>query len=133
MLCLGLGIGANSVVFSVIDGILLRPLAVPHPGDVVTFDTAASHVTTFGDTSYPDYADVARQNKSFLGVVAFRRVTVGLNSDISLSQPRMTAVWGLLVSGNYFSVLDVKPALGRDFLPDEDRAPGKVVGVRDHF
>src|SRR5438045_4609454 len=57
VLSLGLGIGANTVIFSVIDGILLRPVAIPHPGDLVTLDTAASRVTKFGDRSYLDYVD----------------------------------------------------------------------------
>jgi hypothetical protein len=88
VLSLGLGVGANTAVFSFIDGILLRPLAVPQGGDLVTFDTAASRVTAFGDTSYPDYIDVFKQSQDLLGVVAFRRVTVGLNPDASSSQAR---------------------------------------------
>jgi hypothetical protein len=55
VLSLGPGIGADTVIFSVID--VLRPVAVPHPGDIVTIDTAASHVTRFGDSSYLDYVD----------------------------------------------------------------------------
>src|ERR1700674_1950576 len=63
VLSLGLGIGANTAIFSFIDGILLRPVAVPHASDLVTFDTAASRVTAFGDTSYPDYVDVTKQSR----------------------------------------------------------------------
>jgi predicted permease len=125
VLSLGLGIGANAAMFSFIDAILLRPVAVPHASDLVTFDTAASRVTAFGDTSYPDYVDISKQSHDFLGVVAFRRVTVGLNPDASSSQARPAVIWGVLVSGNYFSVLDLKPALGRGFLPEDDQAPGK--------
>src|SRR6266851_917280 len=125
VLSLGLGIGANTVIFSLIDGILLRPAAVPHAGDLVTFDTAASRVTKFGDTSYPDYADYAKQAKDFLGMVVYRRVVVGMNSGVSPSQSRSTVIWGLLVSGNYFSLLEVKPVLGRGFLPEEDQSLGK--------
>src|ERR1700730_2450162 len=126
VLSLSLGIGANTAIFSFIDGILLRPVAVPHAGDLVTFDTAASRVTAFGDTSYPDYVDVSTESQDLLGVVAFRRVTVGLNPDASSAQARPTVIWGVLVSGNYFSVLDVQPALGRRFLPEEDQGPGKA-------
>lgn len=126
ILALGLGIGANTVIFSFIDGILLRPVSVPHASDLVTFDTAASHVTRFGDTSYPDYLDFAKRTKEFVGMVAFRRVNVGLSPDISSPRATPTIIWGLLVSGNYFSVLGVKPALGRDFLPEEDQSPGKA-------
>jgi predicted permease len=126
VLSLGLGIGANTAIFSFIDGILLRPVAVPHAGDLVTIDTAASRVTGFGDSSYPDYLDLSRQSQDFLAVVAFRRVTVGVNPDASSPEARPTVIWGLLVSGNYFSAIDVQPVLGRGFLPEDDQAPGKA-------
>ena len=125
VLSLGLGISANTVIFSLIDGILLRPAVIPHAGDLVTFDTAASRMTKFGDTSYLDYADYAKQTKNLLGVVVYRRVTVGMNPEIGLSHTRSTVIWGLLVSGNYFSVLEVKPVLGRNFLPEDDQVPGR--------
>jgi len=125
VLSLGLGVGANTVIFSLIDGILLRPAAVPHASDLVTFDTAASRMTKFGDTSYLDYTDYAKQTKDFLGTVVYRRVTVGMNPGTALSHARSTVVWGLLVSGNYFSMLEVKPVLGRNFLPEEDQALGR--------
>ncbi len=126
VLSLALGIGANVVIFSVIDGILLRPVAVPHAGDLVTFDTAASRATRFGDTSYQDYLDVAEQTKDLLRLLVYRRVTVGMNPDVRLSHSGSTVVWGLLVSGNYFSLLEVSPILGRGFLPEEDQGRGKA-------
>src|SRR6516225_7145199 len=54
-LSLALGIGANAAIFSLVDAIILRPLAVPHPGDVIVIDTAASRLTRFGGSSYQDY------------------------------------------------------------------------------
>ena len=126
VLSLALGIGANVLIFSVIDGILLRPVAVPHAGNLVTFDTAASRATKFGDNSYQDYLDVAGQTKDLLGWLVYRRVTVGMNPDVASSHPESTVVWGLLVSGNYFSLLEVKPVLGRGFLLEEDEGRGKA-------
>ena len=126
VLSLGLGIGANTVIFSVIDGILLRPVAVPHPGDIVTIDTAASHVTRFGDSSYLDYLDYSKQTHGLLGVLVYRRVVLGLDPDPGVDGSRAQVIWGLLVSGNYFSLLDVKPFRGRGFLPEEDQALGKT-------
>ena len=126
VLSLGLGIGANTVIFSVIDGILLRPVAIPHANDLVTIDTAASHVTKFGDSSYLDYLDYSKQTKDLLGMLVYRRATIGLDPDPKLAGSRAQVIWGLLVSGNYFSLLDVKPSLGRDFLAEEDQALGKA-------
>ena len=125
-LSLGLGIGANTAIFSFIDGVLLRPVAIPHARDLVTFDTAASRVTAFGDTSYPDYVDVSRQSQDLIGAVSFRRVSIGLNPDTSSAQARPTVIWGLLVSGNYFSTMDVRPTMGRAFLREDGQAPGKA-------
>lgn len=126
VLSLGLGIGANTVIFSVIDGILLRPVAIPHPDDLVTVDTAASHVTKFGDSSYLDYVDYSRQTKDLLGVLAYRRVVIGLDPDPGLAGSRAQVIWGLLVSGNYFSLLQVNSLAGRGFLFEEDQALGKA-------
>ena len=126
VLSMGLGIAANTVIFSVIDGILLRPAAIPHPDDLVTIDTAASHVTKFGDSSYLDYVDYSRQTKNLAGMVIYRRAMVGLDPDPGLAGSRSQVVWGLLVSGNYFSLLEIKPRLGRGFLPEEDQTLGKA-------
>jgi hypothetical protein len=54
LLSLGLGVGANTVIFGLVDGIVLRPVSVPHANELVTVDTAASKVTKFGDSSYQD-------------------------------------------------------------------------------
>jgi predicted permease len=133
MLSLGLGIGSNTVIFSVIDGIMLRPVAVPHADELVTFDTAASSVTKFGDSSYLDFLDYSRQTRDLLGLLVYRRATIGINSDPTHSNNQSAVIWGLLVSGNYFSLFDVKPALGRTFLPEEDQAPGKTpVAIISH-
>ncbi len=126
VLSLGLGIGANTAIFSVIDGVLLRPVAIPHPDDLVTIDTAASRVTKFGDSSYLDYVDYSKQTKDLLGMLTYRRAVIGLDPDPGLASSRAQVIWGLLVSGNYFSLLEVKPQIGRDFLPDEDQALGKA-------
>jgi hypothetical protein len=68
VLSLGLGIGANTVIFSVIDGILLRPVAVPHPGDIVTIDTAASHVLAGRDAPRRNPKTGGNENEEDVGV-----------------------------------------------------------------
>ncbi len=119
---LGLGIGANAAIFSLMDQILLRPLAVHDPSSLVLLDGPGAfmgrtmNAMTF---SYPMYKDFRDRNEVFSGVLA--RFPLAL-----------TAVWhgaseraeGDLVSGNYFEVLGVQPALGRLFNASDDRTPG---------
>jgi len=122
VLTLGLGIGANAAIFSLMDQILLRPLAVHDPGSLVLLDGPGAfmgrtmNAMTF---SYPMYKDFRDRNEVFTGVLARFPLAV-------------TAVWrgaseradGDLVSGNYFEVLGVQPALGRLFNAADDRMPG---------
>ena len=122
VLTLGLGIGANAAIFSLMDQILLRPLAVHDPKSLVLLDGPGAfmgrtmNAMTF---SYPMYKDFRDRNEVFAGVLA--RFPLAL-----------TAVWhgaseranGDLVSGNYFEVLGVQPALGRLFNASDDRTPG---------
>ena len=122
ILTLGLGIGANAAIFSLTDQILLRSLAVDDPSSLVLLDGPGAFMgrtmnqMTF---SYPMYKDFRDRNEVFAGVLA--RFPLAL-----------TAVWrgaserahGDLVSGNYFDVLGVQPALGRLFNAADDRTPG---------
>jgi putative ABC transport system permease protein len=126
VLTLGLGIGANSGVFTLLDKALIRMLPVEQPEQLVAFVKDAS-----GDPaifSYPMYADLRDRNEMLSGVVAYFQQPFSL-SDGSQSE----RVVGQIVSGNYFSVLGVRPALGRFFLPEEDRTPGThPVAVISH-
>ena len=124
---LGLGIGVNTAIFSLIDGMLMRPVAVPNPDEIVTIDTVASRLARFGDSSYLDFLDFSRQNKSFAGLVASSRYSFSVNPVTADARPEV--IWGLIVSGNYFSVLGVEPILGRSFQPQEDQVPGKAPVV----
>jgi len=122
VLTLGLGIGANTAIFSLMDQVLLRPLPVHDPASLVLLDGPGAfrgrtlNAMTF---SYPMYKDFRDRNEVFAGVLA--RVPLA-----------MTAVWrgaseranGELVSGNFFEVLGVQPALGRLFNAADDQTPG---------
>ena len=122
VLTLALGIGANAAIFSLMDQVLLRALPVRAPGELVllngpgAFQGRTMNQMTF---SYPMYVDFRDRTDVFSGVIA-RFPTA------------MTAVWngqservnGDLVSGNYFEVLGVRPALGRVFNAADDRTPG---------
>ncbi|HMD96443.1 MAG TPA: ABC transporter permease [Terriglobia bacterium] len=114
VLSLALGIGANSAVFSVVDGAFLRPLPVEDPDRLVVVFTG-SEKEPEGDTSYPDYLDVRDQSTVFMGVLAHG----GRGAFVSAKgQGEMVSID--VVSDNFFSVLGVTPALGRAFLPPTD-------------
>ena len=124
ILTLGLGIGANSTVFSWINATLLTPVpGMPHPSQVVSVVRG-----TQGDNeslSYPDFKDLRDRNHSFSGMTAFGLWPLSLTG-----QAKPARVWGTVVSASYFDVLGVHPMLGRGFLPSEDAAPnGAPVAV----
>jgi putative ABC transport system permease protein len=123
ILSLAIGIGANTAMFSLADAMLLRPLPVPNSSEVVRV-MSTSQTVNYGQVSYPDYIDFRDQSKTLSGLVACEQAVVGFNADPS--SPSQIKV-GLAVSPNFFDVLGVKPALGRGFRPDEDRAPVVVL------
>jgi predicted permease len=122
VLTLALGIGANSAIFSAVGAFILRPLPVEEPGRLVrVFETDPTRRP--GDFasnfSWPDYVDYRERTDVFDGLFVHRLEQAAL----SLGQQN-DLVWGELVSGNYFDALRLRPAVGRGFLPDEDRTPG---------
>jgi len=124
---MAIGIGATSAMFNMADFMLLRPLPVADPDRVVAINTAKS--APFGSNtaiSYPDYVDLRDHNRSFEGLVAASYAKFGFSPD-ARSLARMK--FGYFVSGNFFRVLGVRPALGRDFRPDEDRVEGRDAVV----
>src|SRR5271154_2674287 len=127
VLSLAIGIGANSAMFSFADGLLLRPLPVPQPSQVVTVQDKTAQGFGSGDSlSYRDYVDYRDQNKSFSGLVACTMVPFGFSSrPDALAQVK----YGLLVSGNFLQAMGVQPILGRDFRADEDQVPGRDAVV----
>jgi hypothetical protein len=135
ILTLALGIGANSTIFSWINATLLNPLpAVTRTDGLVSLTRAG---TAFPDVvfSYPDYVDLRDRNHSFSGLVAFKNCRVSVTGA-----GRPEEVWGILATANYFDVLQVRPILGRGFLPSEDEridgAPVMVIGFnfwQTHF
>jgi len=128
-LTLSLGIGANGVIFSLVNALLLRPLPVERPEELAAVYTSDFSSGDFGATSYPDYIDFRDRNRVFAGLVAYKP-SQPLSLNIDGANERM---FGEIVSGNYFSALGLKPALGRGFLPEEGRTPGeRAVVVISH-
>jgi predicted permease len=122
---LAVGIGANCAVFSFADTLLLRPLNVPQPAGVLTVGLK----DPFSDSlaaSYRDYVDLASSATSFEGLVAFGRSIAGFAVRPG-DAPKLTM--GLVVSGNFFTVLGVAPHVGRDFRPDEASVPDRDAVV----
>jgi macrolide transport system ATP-binding/permease protein len=126
VITLALGIGMTSTTFSMVDGLILRPYPVPHPGSVVSL-VSTSREESFGDFSYREYLDIRANTKSYDGVIANANTgAVGFSAQPGAT-PRVRG--GMLVSGNYFHVLGVEPRLGRGFREDEDQAPGRDAVV----
>ena len=118
-LSLALGMGANTANFSLINAVLLRPLPVREPGRLVAVYTSDFSGPRHGSTSYPDYVDLRDQAKLFSQIAAFTVAPMSLSGD-----GRTERILGQIATGNYFATLGVEAALGRTFLPEEDRTPG---------
>ncbi len=130
VLSLALGIGANSAIFSLADAVLLRPMTVPRTSEVVVIRGARSGTFNFEGVSHLDYVDLRDRNRSFQGLAAMTLVPFGFAEKPDVT-PQMKM--GLLVSGNFFETLQIQPALGRGFRPEEDQVPGRdAVVVLSH-
>jgi len=134
ILCLGLGIGANSAIFSLVNALLLRPLPVKEPSRLVRLYTRVERPEEperawVGGSSYPDFADLRDASGD-----VFSGMAAEFNSHVSLlrgDEPERGSA--ALVSGNYFDLLGVPAEIGRTFAPDEDSTPGAhPVAVLSH-
>ncbi len=122
---LALAIGANSAIFSFADALLLRPLPVKNAAAL--FDvTSTTPDNPFEGMSFPDYRDLRAQSRSFRGLAAYRVTSLAAAS--SPSAPAQIR-FANLVSDNFFSVVDVKPAVGRAFLPGEATSFARPVAM----
>ena len=119
---LALGIGANSVIFSAVDAVLLRDPPVSDPDTLVDVYTSSGN-NLYSRSSYPDYFDL-RDSGTFASLMAYTEVSITMDAN-GQAEP----LTGELVSGNYFDVLGVAMAVGRGFAPEEDQigAPVRVA------
>jgi putative ABC transport system permease protein len=121
-LTLALGIGANAALFSVVNGVLLNPLPFQRPEQLVALNQRLPN-TGAGSISYPNFLDWQRENQSFSAMAVSRSSSFALVGAGEAERAR-----GRRCTANLFSVLGVKPALGRDFAPGEDeRGAAPVV------
>ena len=129
-LSLALGIGANTTIFTLVNAVLLNPLPVEDPSQLVSVWTTDERNQGTGldflQTSPMNFKDLRDKNEVFSGMTGH----VGLPLNITGGSGQPEQIFGELVTGNYFSVLGARPQIGRGFLPDEDRTPGeKLVAV----
>jgi predicted permease len=110
---LALGIGANTLVFSVVNAVVLRPLPVVRPDQLVFVERPNRP-----SISFPQYRDIRDRSDTLAGVIGYRIAPMSLED-----QGGAERVWGYLVTGNYFDMLGLRPAAGRFFHQDEDRPP----------
>jgi predicted permease len=119
VLSLALGIGATTTVFSVSNAALWRPLPVRDAGSLFSVHERGPQGSRLHVVSYPDYLDYRANSGAFADVLAWTEADAGLRLD-----GRTEPAYGMVVSGNYFPMLGVTPALGRLLTVGDDRTPG---------
>jgi len=123
VISIAIGVGANSAMFSVADGLVFRPLPVPRASEVVSI-LGQARDTGFGNRnlSYPDYQDLRDRSKSFDNIVAY---TLAITSFTNRANEPAQRKVGMAVSGNFFEAMEVRPPLGRALRPDENDVEGR--------
>jgi predicted permease len=132
VLTLAMAIGANAVVLSALNGLILRPLNVPHADSLYLTERGGDKELGH---SYPDYLDLRDRNRSFDGLAAYNIDQVGLDTGKNPSR-----AWAYRVTGNYFDVLGIQPYLGRFFHTSDEHGPNSAPYIvlthaywRTHF
>ena len=118
VLTLAMAIGANAVVFSVLNALILRPLNVPEPQSLYAMERTSDQS---GNLSYPDYLDLRDRNRSFEALAAFNVDQAALEIGKKTSR-----AWIYEVSGNYFDTLKVQPYLGRFLRASDEHGPNSA-------
>ena len=121
VLTLAIGIGANAVVFSVLNVLVLRPLALPHAEQLMFLQRMPMDSP---DQSYADYVDMRDQTTAFSGLAAYRMSSAGLDTG-----KNPATIWFYEASGNYFDVAAVQPYLGRFFHGTDEHGPDSAPYV----
>jgi putative ABC transport system permease protein len=126
ILSIAIGVGANAAMFSLADGLVLRPIQAPRASEIVAVSAISPRVNDSFVVnrllSYRDYVDLRDGSQSFAGLMAYQ---VTVTSFAAKQDEAAQSKLGLIVSGNFFDVLQLQPTVGRFFLPDEDRVPGR--------
>lgn len=118
ILTLALGIGANVIVFGVLNAMILHPLNIPEPDRLVEL---ANERPGDDNQSYPDFLDYRSRNSTFTDMAAYRMTAAGLSSEGSAQ-----ISWSFEVSTNYFDMLGIQPQIGRFFHDNDDHGPNSA-------
>jgi len=127
ILSLGLGVGVNTAMFSLVDSLLFRPLPVTSPDTLVDVFTTGGDGDEYATSSYPDFLDVKAQNTVFTDMIGYSPMM----APLSLGDRSRIAL-GQVVTSNHFSVLGVPPLLGRLLVPSDDEPGASRVVVLSH-
>jgi macrolide transport system ATP-binding/permease protein len=127
ILSLGLGVGVNTAMFSLVDTLLFRPLPVTSPETLVDVFTTGGDGDEFATSSYADYQDLKTQNTVFTDLIGYSPMM----APLSLGDRSRIAL-GQVVTSNHFSLLGVQPFLGRLLVPSDDDAGAARVVVLAH-
>jgi putative ABC transport system permease protein len=123
VMSIAFGTGANVAMFSTADALLLRPLPVARPSELVTVGSRIRRAVFVANLmSYPDYVDVRERARSFTGLLAYQSVPVGFAPRAGVAPQVRVASF---VSSNFFQTLGVEPEIGRAFRPEEERVQGR--------
>jgi predicted permease len=123
IITLALGIGANTAVFSVVNGVLFNPLPFPQPDQLVALHESKPNFE-YGSISYANFLDWQKDNRTFTSMAIFRGYSFSLTGAGDAQQ-----VNGEFISSDFFRLLGEKPLLGRTFLPGEDRIGAVPVAL----
>jgi predicted permease len=115
VITLALGIGANTAIFTVVNGVLLNPLPYPHANRLVALAEKFASFAEF-PISYPDFLDWEKMNHSFEALAAYRQTDLNLTSLNEAERVKAT-----VISASFFPLLGVRPIIGRNLSREEDR------------
>jgi len=124
VLMLGLGIGANTAIFSFVNAFFLRAIPVDRPEELAAIYTVDERNPGIFPVSQPNFVDFAARSDAFAGMLSYTFATV---NTVENNEP--VRITGQMVSGNFFDLLGVRPALGRAFREDEWKTPGQNPAV----
>jgi predicted permease len=123
VLTLAIGVGANTAIFSVVNGVLLNPLPYPHAEQLVTLHESKPNFE-FGSISFPNFRDWRKDNRTFSSMAISRRFAFSLTGLGEAEQ-----LPGRFVSSEFFSTVGVNPILGRSFAPGEDEIGAAPIAL----